>query len=107
MQNKAKLENAVAQMQSEYSSMLEGKSPEEQIAALRNITELNKNIRSSISQNYYAGQQDAINDILQTLDAVDEAIGLIQRGITSGSSGSTPANATSPVPTSPSPAGVL
>ena len=27
-QNKAKLENAVAQMQSEYSSMLEGKSPE-------------------------------------------------------------------------------
>ncbi len=105
MQNKAKLENAVAQMQSEYSSMLEGKSPEEQIAALRNITELNKNIRSSISQNYYAGQQDAINDILQTLDAVDEAIGLIQRGITSGSSGSTPANATSPVPTSPSPAG--
>ena len=105
MQNKAKLENAVAQMQSEYSSMLEGKSPEEQIAALRNITELNKNIRSSISQNYYAGQQDAINDILQTLDAVDEAIGLIQRGITSGSSGSTPANATSPVPTNPSPAG--
>lgn len=105
MQNKAKLENAVAQMQSEYSSMLEGKSPEEQIAALRNITELNKNIRSSISQNYYAGQQDAINDILQTLDAVDEAISLIQRGITSGSSGSTPANATSPVPTSPSPAG--
>lgn len=105
MQNKAKLENAVAQMQSEYSSMLNGKSPEEQIAALRNITELNKNIRSSISQNYYAGQQDAINDILQTLDAVDEAIGLIQRGITSGSSGSTPANATSPVSTSPSPAG--
>ena len=105
MQNKAKLENAVAQMQSEYSSMLEGKSPEEQIAALRNITELNKNIRSSISQNYYAGQQDAINDILQTLDAVDEAIGLIQRGITSGSSGSTLANATSPVPTSPSPTG--
>ena len=104
-QNRAKLENAVAQMRSEYSSMLEGKSPEEQIAALRNITELNKNIRSAISQNYYAGQQDAINDILQALDAVDEAIGLIQRGITSGSSGSTPANATSPVPTSPSPAG--
>ena len=104
-QNKAKLENAVAQMQSEYSSMLEGKSPEEQIAALRNITELNKNIRGAISQHYYAGQQDAINDILQTLDAIDEEIGLIQRGITSGSSGSTPANATSPVPTGPVPTG--
>ncbi len=104
-QNRAKLENAVGQMRSEYSSMLKGKSPEEQIAALRNITELNKNIRSAISQNYYAGQQDAINDILQTLDAIDEEIGLIQRGITSGSSGSTPANATSPVPTSHSPAG--
>ncbi len=104
-QNRAKLENAVGQMQSEYSSMLKGKSPEEQIAALKNITELNKNIRGAISQHYYAGQQDAINDILQTLDAIDEEIGLIQRGITSGSSGSTPANATSPVPTSPSPAG--
>ena len=105
MQNKAKLENAVAQMQSEYSSMLEGKSPEEQIAALRNITELNKNIRGAISQHYYAGQQDAINDILQALDAIDEEIGLIQRGITSGSSGSTPANATSPGPTGPVPTG--
>ncbi|MDD3920221.1 MAG: strawberry notch family protein, partial [Eubacteriales bacterium] len=84
--NKAFIDNAVTQMKKDYQSTLNGgMSAEEQLSALDDILAYNKTIRGAISQNYYAGQQKYIDEILQAMDALDEQINIIKNGMASAS----------------------
>jgi len=83
--NKAFIDNAVAQMKRDYQSTLNGNmTAAEQIAALDDIIVYNETIRKAISQNYYAGQQSYIDEVLQAMDALDEQINIIKYGMSPG-----------------------
>ena len=76
---KARLDQAVTQMKREYDMMAsDAKTPQEIQAATERMLQYSKNIRTAISQNYYAGQQQYINETLKALDAMDDYVANIQ-----------------------------
>ncbi len=89
-QEYAYLENGVEQMREKWSSAA-SLSGEEKVQAYEDILQYNSDLRAAISQNYYAGQQTNINDILRALDAVDEQIGIYMATVSgTASAGGTP-----------------
>jgi len=77
--NKAAIDYSVQEMQNEYARTFSGTSTRvERAAALDHVTEYNDTIRKAISQHYYAGNQPYIDDVLQTLDAIDEQVSRIR-----------------------------
>ena len=88
--NKAFLDNAVRKMQDDYGRTISGTmNNAEKAAALDKILAYNQNVRKAISQNYYAGQQKYIDDLLSSLNAIDDQINLIKTGVASGAGGAT------------------
>lgn len=96
--NKAYLDGAVKQMKADYSKASDASlSPQQRLQALDSVAEYNNNIRGAVKQNYYAGQQKYIDNILRAVDAVDEQVGLVRAGLASKiGSGSTAAQAATP-----------
>ncbi len=73
--NKARLQKSVAQMEQDYKTMSSGTATAEEIVASADkMLKYSQDVRTAISQNYYAGQQEYINNTLKALDALDELV---------------------------------
>ncbi len=102
-QNKEFLNGAINKMRSDYQTILNSDmSKEAQLAGMDEILKYNQSIRSALSQNYYAGQQSTINELIRSMDAIDEQINLIKNGVAAGAATSAPTSSTSGNVTVPS-----
>ena len=80
-------------MRNDYQTILNSDmSKETQLAGMDEILKYNQTIRSALSQNYYAGQQSTINELIRSMDAIDEQINIIKNGVTEGTATSSPAS---------------
>lgn len=92
-QNKEFLNGAINKMRNDYQTILNSDmSKETQLAGMDEILKYNQTIRSALSQNYYAGQQSTINELIRSMDAIDEQINIIKNGVTEGTATSSPAS---------------
>lgn len=73
--NRARIEQAVQQMQQDYQNMAQGAmSQEEMQRAAERMMQYSSDIRSALDQNYYAGQQDYIDQVRSALDVIDDYV---------------------------------
>lgn len=73
--NRARMEAAVQQMQQDYQNMAQGAmSQEEMQQAAQRMMRYSGDIRSALDQNYYAGQQDYIDQVRSALDVIDDYV---------------------------------
>lgn len=102
--NKAFLEDAVKKQRQAYESMgRKGMSVTESLAAMDDILANNQKIRAAVSENYYAGQQRFVDEMLRDLAAIDEQINIIKNGLAGG--GQATAGATGGADLAPFPPG--
>lgn len=73
--NRARMEAAVQKMQQDYQNMAQGAmSQEEMQQAAQRMMRYSGDIRSALDQNYYAGQQDYIDQVRSALDVIDDYV---------------------------------
>lgn len=80
-ESRARMEASVAQMQQDFEKISTGAQSAEEIRETGNrILQYSRDIRETISQNYYPGQQAYIDQVRSVLDTLDERVGALLRG---------------------------
>ena len=102
--SKAHLDDLMNQMKEAYLyTTSRATTPEQKTVALNNLERMTNYIRNEINQQYYPGQQNQIQKIMDGLDAMDEWV-LMERGIkmpgllSAGQGGMAPAGQQAPPP---------
>lgn len=80
-ESRARMEASVAQMQQDFEKISTGAKSAEDIRETGDrILRYSRDIRQTISQNYYPGQQAYIDQVRGVLDTLDERVGALLRG---------------------------
>lgn len=80
-ESRARMEASVAQMQQDFEKISTGAQSAEEIRETGDrILQYSRDIRETISQNYYPGQQAYIDQVRGVLDTLDERVGALLRG---------------------------
>lgn len=80
-ESRARMEASVAQMQQDFEKISTGAKSAEDIRETGDrILRYSRDIRQTISQNYYPGQQAYIDQVRSVLDTLDERVGALMQG---------------------------
>lgn len=80
-ESRARMEASVAQMQQDFEKISTGAKSAEDIRETGDrILRYSRDIRQTISQNYYPGQQAYIDQVRSMLDTLDERVGALMQG---------------------------
>lgn len=80
-ESRARMEASVAQMQQDFERISTGAKSAEDIRETGDrILQYSRDIRQTISQNYYPGQQAYIDQVRSMLDTLDERVGALMQG---------------------------
>lgn len=80
-ESRARMEASVAQMQQDFEKISTGAKSAEDIRETGDrILQYSRDIRQTISQNYYPGQQAYIDQVRSVLDTLDERVGALMQG---------------------------
>lgn len=80
-ESRARMEASVAQMQQDFEKISTGAKSAEDIRETGDrILRYSRDIRQTISQNYYPGQQAYIDQVRSMLDTLDERVGALMKG---------------------------
>lgn len=80
-ESRARMEASVAQMQQDFEKISKGAKSAEDIRETGDrILQYSRDIRQTISQNYYPGQQAYIDQVRSVLDTLDERVGALMQG---------------------------
>lgn len=80
-ESRARMEASVAQMQQDFEKISTGAQSAEDIRETGDrILQYSRDIRQTISQNYYPGQQAYIDQVRSVLDTLDERVGALMQG---------------------------
>lgn len=80
-ESRARMEASVAQMQQDFEKISTGAKSAEDIRETGDrILQYSRDVRQTISQNYYPGQQAYIDQVRSVLDTLDERVGALMQG---------------------------